>query len=142
MFKRVTSVRQELSFRIKQIMPHLWDTCIGNCPYGHVCKLGWRMFHKILWKSHPPQGICCSERMLKHFLSHQISGQFQETLIPQETIWECLGPQQRQKSSLWNSEKESWMILFLVNHYKIILLLGWYVSCPKWYRHSQVLTVQ
>jgi len=38
-----------------------------------------------------PQGICCSETMLKHFLSHQVSGQIQETLIPQKTIWGCLG---------------------------------------------------
>jgi len=29
--------------------------------------------------------------MLKHFLSHQVSGQIQETLIPQKTIWGCLG---------------------------------------------------
>ena len=32
------------------------------------------MFHKILWKSHPPQGICCSERMLKHFSQVRLKG--------------------------------------------------------------------
>ena len=52
------------------------------------------------------------------FLSHQVSGRIQKTLILQKTIW--------RKSSLWNSLTESRLILFLVNRY-IKLFYSWLI---------------
>ena len=60
-----------------------------------IYQFGQRMFHKILWKNHRPQGICCFERITKHCLSQGVSDRIQATLIPQGTILECLCSQQK-----------------------------------------------
>ena len=46
------------------------------------------MFRKILWKSHPQQGIYCFEMTSRHFSIQEASDLIQEPMIPQVLIVE------------------------------------------------------
>ena len=53
------------------------------------------MFRKILWKSHPHQGIYCFEMTSRHFSIQEVSDLIQEPMIPQVLIVEFVDPRQK-----------------------------------------------